>query len=260
MTESSAEGPFDVRNELEDALAAAAEDPAARGPFLRLLLDSTVYVIGQVVDQDGNPRGGEGKLDVQPGEGLSLRTVALPDERSGVPFFSSVRWLSGCLKEPATYLSIPTRMLFQTAVGATFLLNPGAPWGKEFSPEEVTRLLESGGTGREVEVDAPREVRLGLPSVEPTALLAALTTVFTRHPEVSEAFLGMIQYTDDESGPHLIVGLDGDGDLVEAIRDAGAAANGILGRGEMADFARIKRGDEGISDFLTSNGQRFYGK
>jgi len=258
--ETPTESPFDVRNELEDALVAAAEDPAARGPFLRLLLDSTVYVVGQVVGQDGQPRGGEGKLDVQPGDGLSLRTVALSDGRSGVPFFSSVRWLSGCLKEHVSYLAIPTRALFGTAVGATFLLNPGAPWGKEFTPEEVTRLLESGGTGREVEVDARREVMLGLPAVEPTALLAALTTVFGRRPEVSEAFLGMIQYPDDESGPHLIVGVDGDGDLVEAIRDAGAAANGVLGQGEMADFARIKRGDEGISDFLVANGTRFYGR
>lgn len=258
--ETPAEGPFDVRNELEEALVAAAQDPAARGPFLRLLLDSTVFVVGRVKDENGHNRESAGEMMIQPGEGLALFQAALPDGRPCIPFYSSVRWLSGCLHEDASYVALPARTLFETAVGATFVLNLGAPWGKELLPEEVTRLLESGGVGEEAAIDAPREVRLGLPSVEPTALLAALTTVFSRHPEVSEAFLGMIQFPDESTGPHLLVGVEGDGDLGGAIRDAGATVNGVLGPEQLVDFVGITQGDQGISDFLVANGKRFYGR
>ena len=44
-------------------------------------------------------------------------------------------------------MEIPARSLFEITLGALLFLNPKSPYGKEFLPEEVQRLL-SGEIGR----------------------------------------------------------------------------------------------------------------
>jgi hypothetical protein len=246
-------GPFDHPNELEVALIAAAKDPVARGPFYRILLDSTVYVVGGVGrDKPAGP------TTFEVGETLALRNGTLPDGRSCIPFYSSLDWLSVLLTEPAPCLALPVRSLFENTPGATLVLNLGSPWGKEFTPEEVKHLLDHGSASKEIGGSAPRRMTLGLPTVEPTALLAALTTVLKSHPEVSGAYLAWVDFPDEASAPHALIGLDGDGDLREARQDVGATANGIGGADALVDIVGITRGVGGPSEFLVEKGIRFY--
>ena len=249
--------PFDHRNALEDALVAASDDPAARGPFLRLLLDSTVFVIGQAPEGSDASEGEEGTT-IQPGISLALASYTMRDGRTAIPFYSSTEWMSGCLREPARYLGLPARALLETTRGETLMLNWGAPWGKEFPPEEIASILDHGTTGERITLAEPRQVTLGLPSVEPTALLATLTMVLAHHPEVSVGYMG---WMDDPAGglpPHAIIGIDGEGDLETALQDAGAAATGPEWGSAPVDFFRITPGDRAVSDFFIREGKRFY--
>jgi hypothetical protein len=248
--------PFDQRNALEDALVAASSDPTKRGPFLRLLLDSTVYVIGRASDPSAAP--------VVPNEtaspaisSLGLASYTVSDGGSATPFYSSREWLSGCLKEPAPVLAVPARVLFEATRGERLVLNWGAPWVKEFTPAEIANLLDHGGSGKRITVDEPREVLLGLPATEPTVLLAALTTVLTHHPEVSAGYMGWMHDPATTAPPHAIIGLDGEGNLDAATGDAVAAATGVSPDAPV-DFFRITPGDGSVSDFLLTGGKQFY--
>jgi hypothetical protein len=248
--------PFDQRNPLEEALVAASSDPTARGPFLQTLLDSTIYVVGQANDASNVPVQ-QGDSTLPAGSSLALSLCKLREGVAAIPFYSSHEWLSGCIREPSRMLAISARDLFQTTRGSTLVLNWGAPWAKEFTPQEVTNLLDHGGAGDRITIDKPREVLLGLPAVEPTALLAALTTVLARHPHVSAGYVGWMHDPASTIPPHAIIGIDGEGDINAATADAGAAATGVS-PDVPVDFFRIRAGDGSISDFLLSGGKRFY--
>jgi hypothetical protein len=245
--------PFDQRNALEDALVAAAEDPAARGPFLRLLLDSVVYVLGETRSADGTPNP-DGAQTLRPGDEIGIRSFPAPDGGTAIPFFTSEPWMRGCVRDLDRFVSLPTRDLFLTTRGARLVLNWGAPWAKEFTPDEISHLLEHGHPGARLETEAPRQVMLGLPAVEPTALLAELTTVFSRHPEVSAAYLGWFHDPSTDVPPHAIIGVEGEGDPRLAVEDAIAAVAGS----DPVDFVVASPEDDSVGGWLATQGQRFY--
>jgi hypothetical protein len=249
--------PFTPRNALERALVKAADNPAERGAFLRELLKSSVLVVGRV---EGTSGGGTQSGVVPAGAGLALRHATLPDGRTVLPFFSSVEWLSGTLSEPADALTIPATSLFESTRGATLVLNLGAPWGKEFTPSEISQLLESGGANQQIVVKEATEVQIGLPAKEPSAYIKAITPIFRRYPGVEAAYLGWIHTPGEGTPPHLIVGVQGDGDIRGAMADAGAAWETPPGSTDLVDFMEAIPGADGISGWFVSEGRRFYSR
>ncbi len=254
--------PFDEPNELERALMEAAKDPTARGAFSRILLDSRVLVIGRVLRQEG----ADPAVTAQAGDQVSLYHGTTDDGRECVPFYSSARVLASVAPDASPYLEMRVRDLFTMTRGETLMLNLGAPWGKEFTPREVEQLLDHGWAGDQIVNDRPRQVRLGLPTDEPTALIAGLVTVLKRHPQVARAYLGMIQYKDDPVVPgvtdaHLIIGVEGtgSGDPRAAVQDIGPVA-AELAPGRPTDFVVVEEGDEGVAGWLRAEGITIYEK
>jgi SseB protein N-terminal domain len=133
---------FTPQNELETALVRADENPAALAEFERLLLASSIYIIGQ---NEGAKSGDEtAKL----ADGTAVQLAAI---RRGatefIPIFTSVERLQIYFEQSIRnslirrYLTMTGQAFFETAKGKPFLLNPGFDHSREIHTAEVARLL-----------------------------------------------------------------------------------------------------------------------
>jgi hypothetical protein len=182
----------------------------------------------------------------------------MPDGRPCIPFYSSAEWLAGVVQRKVPILRLPARTLFAGTRGATLALNLGAPLAKEFTPGEIASLLGGGGEATAHALGTPSQIVISLPEVEPLAYLAAATTVFVRHPEVRAAYLGWIHYPQAGTPPHLIVGVEGEGDLKDAMYDASSASDAGNDPNSLVDFVVVTPDSDGIAAWLVKNGRKFY--
>ncbi len=238
---------------LESALEQAAQDPAARPEFYRLLLDADVYVVGTAV--------GASTGTLAPGEAVSLMSVQRADGARAIAFFTSVAALTRFFTEEQPYLAMPARALFALTRGNTLVLNPGSEFGKEFLPSEISSLLETGlnAVPSVREVDAETPVQLSVPAEQPVAMVQALTRLMQRHAQVRAAYLCLMRLPSPEDDePSIVVGLEGDGDVFPAIQEASAVLGGITPPGTAVDFLEIKRGEAGIAEYMFASVRPFY--
>ena len=54
------------------------------------------------------------------------------------------------------------------------------------------------------------------------------------------------------------MGIEGDQDLTEAMKQAGSVAADTAPKGELVDFVVIKRGDQGIGNYMFNSVNPFY--
>jgi hypothetical protein len=164
---------FEPENEIERLLVRAASDPFARAAFTRALMDAQIFLVlvpdGPVEQQP------DGSVKVPEGTKLALPS-ATRGEVKLLPFFTSPSrartWFKG------EYIVVPdkTRDLFIRYGSAPFVLNPASDYGKEFTPDEVKRLLSGhfdDGPATEV-IQKQEQVLLSHPEKVPTKLIAAL--------------------------------------------------------------------------------------
>jgi hypothetical protein len=244
----------ELNNPIEVALRSAATDPASRPDFYRLLVGSDVYVIGRT-------EGGEaGRHRVEPGEKISFQNWKKPDGSPVIPFFTSIEALQKSITSPAGYLAIPAQALFEITMGAVLVLNPGLGYGKEFHPEEIRAML-SGGVNRMPEQRTTQQetrVLLGQPKTLPTEMLNALSEFFRKRNAVQAAYLLLMHDVANEERPHLVVGIQADGDIELIVRDAGVVAADTGPRGESVDMFHIVPGEKGLSEYFLSTVKPFY--
>lgn len=252
------EGPFDAPNSLEAALMKTASDPAEQTPFLRLLVNSKVFVIGWREGTEDEPADSWNPQVFKAGDNVAIPGVVLPDGTTILPFYSSLRWLSACTDRELKTLKVGARDLLDLTVGETLFLNYGTPWGREFPPEEIANLVAQGAVGRHDPLQLSRELRLGIREPEPTALTGGIASILRRHRRITAGYLGTVRYLDDGKPPHLVIGLDGKGDIEAVIRDVGKAADGLAWEKAAIDVIQIEPGGGTISDFLAVKGLRFY--
>lgn len=240
-------------NTLEQALRRAAAEPAERPAFYRLLLESTVYVIGT--------------SDLPLGEGAALQSGARvqvqhwkkEDGSLVIPFFSSLRTLHQAVENEERYMALPGHILFEATRGSTLVLNPVSDCGKEFFPNEIEALL-SGGLTRPIEqrvVKQETQVLLGQPREYPTALVESLGKLLAKHGNVRAAYLTLMHDPSADPQPHLVIGLDIEGDIDAAMRETGAVAADIL-PGEPVDLFHVVPGDGGLSKYFLESVPPFY--
>src|SRR5882724_10941272 len=128
--------PFIPENELERALVAAVNNPAAAPEFYRLLLASDLLVLGTGQGQEN----ASAKFALAPGGRLNL----VPGIKNGaqfLPVFSSLKRMQDYVKQESKYLSINGRALLDLTLGAPVTLNPASDYGKELTAEQVAQLL-----------------------------------------------------------------------------------------------------------------------
>src|SRR6266508_6168128 len=125
-------------NALELALMLAASEPAHRPEFFRLLLESTIFILGS---SDEMP---EGSVTLKANTQVQIKNWVKPDGSSVIPFFSSLRALQLAIQSDEAYIALPARTFFGITRGAELILNPRSQYGKEFTREEVEALLSGG--------------------------------------------------------------------------------------------------------------------
>lgn len=233
---------------LEELLRLAAADPGHRPEFYAALLQADVFVLGAAA---------------APGAPLQLQDWERAGGGRALPFFTSLTALRRAAHGGAPHARLPARSLFEAARGATLLLNPRSPVGKEFVPAEVEHLLRGelpGEHARHV-VQAPRRVKVGQPLHYPDALVQALGTLFTKLPQVRAAYLALMSGTTEEERPRLLVGveLEGEGEAERVLAQAGGVGADALGPGEELDVVRVRAEDgSGVSHYLLHETQPFY--
>ncbi|MDR0480450.1 MAG: enhanced serine sensitivity protein SseB C-terminal domain-containing protein [Gallionellaceae bacterium] len=241
-------------NELERKLMLAAGNPASRPEFYQALMESTIFIIGSTSS------GGEGATTIPAGATLSIANWEKKDGTPIIPFFTSLDALQRALREEADYVALPARSFFEMTQGAQLVLNPSSSYGKEFTPDEVRALLETGMN----HVSQPRVVQeetrvlLGQPAQYPAEMIAALTELLAKHAAVKAAYLCLMQDPTTGEKPALVIGFDGEGDMTEALKQAGSVAADTAPKGEIVDFVLLRKDDSSISEYMFESVQPFY--
>lgn len=241
-------------NALEKSLRLAASEPAHRPEFCRLLLASTVFVLGS------SDQATEGKETLQAGAKIQIQNWAKSDGSPIIPFFSSLGALQRAIEQQTKYMALPAKSLFEMTRGSYLVLNPKSDYGKEFIPAEVEALLSDGVSNlpeRRVITEATK-VLMGQPANYPSAMVSSLTTLFSKHKNVKSAYLILMHDTSRDKVPHLVVGIETEGHFEEAVRDAGVVASATSGKNESVDFIQIKYGEAGVCEYMIKNVKPFY--
>lgn len=240
-------------NTLEKSLRLAADEPAHRPDFFKTLLNSTVYVLGTAGI-------GEGRINIESGSNISIAHWQKPDGSPVIPFFSSLQTLQRSIATEESYIEIPARSLFEITLGSPLFLNPKSPYGKEFLPEEVRHLLSEGVGQKPVQrtVEQDTKVLLGQPSQYPSKMVNSLTQLLAKHRNVKRAFLALMHDASSDQKPHLIIGIEADGDIELVMREAGNVAADSALDGDPVDLCRVHEGESGLSDYFLKQTAPFY--
>ncbi len=239
---------------LENALRAAATVPAERPAFYRLLLESSIYVIGS---PDQLP---EGSTTLPAGASVQIQNWQKPDGAPVIPFFSSLAALQSAITSEQGYLLLPARTFLEMTLGATLVLNPKSDYGKEFFPDQVEALLADGVNKRPSQrvVAKETQVLLGQPREYPAAMVASLTALLVKHHNVKAAYLALMHDASTDDKPHLVIGIEADGDFAKVIREAGTVAGDTAPDGEPVDLVRVVRDESGLSRYFIEQTKPFY--
>jgi len=225
---------FEPENDIERLLMRASAEPADRPSFARALMDAQIFV---VLVSDGGPiaPGPDGKVTIPEGTKLTMPSAMRGEERL-MPFFTAPSRARTWFKGEHIVAPDRTRDLFGRYPDLPFLLNPGSDYGKEFTPNEIKRLLagqfEDGP--QTITTTAPEQILLGHPKEVPTALIEALKREFSEVKSIRGAWL-MLAMRAGEGEQSWMLGVDhaGSWDDVRAAINR-AVAGGIL-QGKMLD-------------------------
>jgi hypothetical protein len=245
-------------NELERLLKLAVTEPAHRPAFFRELLEATVLILG---DSEQVQLGGDITLNAD--TPVNIQHWEKQDGGSIIPFFTSVEGLQKAVEDEQPFIAMPARVLFEITQGADLFLNPKAEYGKEFYPEEVAMLLATGGVSKPAEryIDKDTQILLGQPEEYPSAMVDALTTLFSQRKPVRRAFLALMHDQAVDEKPNLLVGLEVDGeqgDIEALINEAGSVASETAPNDEPVDFCLVSEKERGVSHYLITHTQPFY--
>lgn len=242
-------------NALERILTLAANEPAHRPEFFKMLLVSTVYVLGDAGS-------GIGQINLEAGSTVKIQHWEKQDGTPVIPFFSSLEVLQKSIDAEQSYFTLPARSLFEMTLGKNLMLNPKSPYGKEFLQEEIQHLL-AVGVGREPTsrvVQRETKVLLGQPANYPSTMVASLSKLLAKHSNVKRAFVLLMHDPSIDEKPHLVVGIEADGDVQRVMREAGNVAADTAPSGEPIDLVRVTRNEEGLSQYFLSQCKPFYEK
>ncbi|EES5370016.1 enhanced serine sensitivity protein SseB [Escherichia coli] len=260
----------ETKNELEDLLEKAATEPAHRPAFFRTLLESTVWVPGTAAHRPaffrtllestvwvpGTAAQGEAVVE---DSALDLQHWEKEDGTSVIPFFTSLEALQQAVEDEQAFVVMPVRTLFEMTLGETLFLNAKLPTGKEFMPREISLLIGEEGnplSSQEI-LEGGESLILSEVAEPPAQMIDSLTTLFKTIKPVKRAFICSIK-ENEEAQPNLLIGIEADGDIEEIIQVAGSVATDTLPGDEPIDICQVKKGEKGISHFITEHIAPFY--
>ncbi|MFT4118159.1 enhanced serine sensitivity protein SseB C-terminal domain-containing protein [Bradyrhizobium sp.] len=222
---------FEPENEIERMLMRAAQEPSERPAFARALLDAETVVV--LVPEAGRiAPGPDGHAIIPEGTRLSMPSVTRGGERF-LPFFTAPSRARAWFGGDHVVAPDSTRDLFGRYPEASFVLNPGSDYGKEFTPAEVKRLLaghfEEGA--ETITIPAGEQLLLGHPSDVPEALISALSREFGTVKSIRGAWL-MLAARAGHAEQSWMLGVDHEGSWskVQAAINRAVAGDVLKGR------------------------------
>ena len=231
---------FEPENDIERMLMRAATEPAARPAFARALMDAQIYVV--FVSDKPSIAGPDGKLTVPAGAKLSLQAATRGEEKL-VAFFTAPsrarEWFKG--RGDHIVLSDKARDLFVRHHNASFFLNPGSAYGKEFLRGEILALL-NGHFGDEPKTETfqkGEQILLAHPKEIPADLIAALARELGALNSVRCAFL-MLAQRSGKSEPSWMLGVDDNGSWEDVRAAIGRALKDDVLSGWMLDAVSLQ--------------------
>ncbi|EOS94350.1 enhanced serine sensitivity protein SseB [Erwinia tracheiphila] len=235
---------------LEEVLKLAATEPAHRPEFFTLLMDASVWVPGESLDEAhrvSNPAT------------VNLRHWKKEDGSRIIPFFTSASAMEQAVSDEQPFLVIPVRTLFAMTKGETLFLNPELPSGKEFTPAEIQHLLTDNGNAltQHRVLEGGTALLLSGVTEPPTQMLNSLIGLFTKYKQVRRAFIAHIKESSEEA-PNLLIGIEADSDIATIIQAAGNVATDTLIGDDPVDLCQVSEGEAGISHFFTAHITPFY--
>ncbi len=241
-------------NPLEKALHLAADEPGNRPDFYKMLLESTVYILGHS-DQIT-----AGEKTAQAGDKISIQNWVRNDGSPIIPFFTSINALQRAIDTETSYIALPARSLFEMTKGTWLVLNPKSNYGKEFTPDEINALL-SAGMSRLPEQRITKQatqILLGQPKEYPNKMVDSLKTLFAKRSNVKAAYLALMHDPSLDEKPHLLIGVEADGNIEQVLQEAGVVAGDTSPRGEPVDMVRVIPGKKDLSDYFKKEVKPFY--
>jgi len=124
-------------NTLESVLRLAVNNAAHSAEFNRVLLKSTVYVLG-TVDQAL-----QGAVTLTADTKALIKKYQRADGSLAIPFFSSLGALQKVARPGEQYIAMPARTLFEITRGASLSLNPQSGYTKDFYPADIQSVLSA---------------------------------------------------------------------------------------------------------------------
>ncbi|WP_176131366.1 enhanced serine sensitivity protein SseB, partial [Salmonella enterica] len=166
------------------------------------------------------------------------------------------------LEDEQAFVVMPARTLFEMTLGETLFLNAKLPTGKEFMPREISLLLAEEGSPLSTQevLEGGESLILSEVAEPPSQMIDSLTTLFKTIKPVKRAFLCAIKEHADAQ-PNLLIGIEADGEdgeIEEIIHAAGNVAADTLPGDEPIDICQVRKGEQGISHFITEHIAPFY--
>ncbi len=245
-------------NPLEKALFNSASDESQTTKFYDLLMKSSIFLLGTVKGKKN------GTFNINNDQEFDIHHWEKNDDKSPIiPFFTSLQTLQQAIPDDSPYLEMPTTVFFEMTLGVSLVLNPNTDYGLEFDPDDVSILLNSDLDDGEEEFDFDPEEEMSIGKLKsfPQGLCKAMTNAFSHYPEIETAYLASIYVPSEDREPHLLVGIQGKGELDNIIEKI---SNTITPEDndsdyEIFDFYVVTEDDpEGISQFLIEENTAFY--
>jgi len=252
-----AQSTFKPTNKLEEILVAACTDPSARPEFYRLLFESELFMLTPEVPQQ------EGRSMLKQDTDISFASLQGANGPF-LPIFTSRERLQEAVNQTGQtygFVALRGKDIFPILAEnpPTAILNPGAAYGKELTADEICRIADGSIAKTESKViQKETKVLLGQPAKHPTELIAALQRLFAKHPTVHAAYLAQIHDPSSGEKPHLIIGIEADGDFRKIAGEAGMTAQGVLDKEEFADFIQVGGNNGSLDSYFKKQTQPFY--
>lgn len=247
-------------NPLEQSLFNASADEKQTPKFYELLMDSTIFILGSVSGKENET------FEVNGDQEFDIQHWERDDDQSPViPFFTSLQTLQKSIPEDTAYLEMPVTAFFEMTLGVSLIMNPNTDYGIEFEFEDVASLMNIDPNELPEAHDhvyaEDTEMLLGKLDTLPENLCKALVKTLSNYPAIETAYIGAIHIPSEDKEPHLLIGLEGEGDIATAmpsIADSIDTADNDSDY-EMFDFYTLSENDpEGISQFLKEENTAFY--
>ncbi len=163
------------------------------------------------------------------------------------------------MEDEHAFVVMPARTLFEMTLGETLFLNAKLPTGKEFMPREISLLLAEEGSPLSTQevLEGGESLILSEVAEPPSQMIDSLITLFKTIKPVKRAFLCAIKEHADAQ-PNLLIGIEADGEIEEIIHAAGNVATDTLPGDEPIDICQVRKGEQGISHFITEHIAPFY--